>query len=201
MTTDLEARYSTRFTEHYLETHHSVRFFVLGMTKNPANAEDIISQTYMKVFEKYHTFDQEKPFLPWILTIARNTTKDFFRKYARKEAFQRGAKLKDLSGVFYSNPDQRYETSYGNGVRDVVFIPESGLKKIAMVREELQQTLEYMQENFSEEYVDGLLMHLRGIAEKEIARHSGISVNASKPRHFRTRKKLKKYRERQEVEV
>lgn len=42
---------------------------------------DIISQTFVKIWNKMDSFDQEKwNFLPWCWIILRNTTKDYFKK-------------------------------------------------------------------------------------------------------------------------
>lgn len=49
------------------------------LTNNEAN--DIIANTFVKIWNKMETFDKEKwDFVAWSWTILRNTTKDYFKK-------------------------------------------------------------------------------------------------------------------------
>ena len=54
--------------------------YIRPRINNPADAEDLHSAVFMKVFEKFDSFDQTKASVStWIYTIARNTLIDFFR--------------------------------------------------------------------------------------------------------------------------
>ena len=49
---------------------------------NPADAEDLHSAVFTKVYEKFSSFDQTKASIStWVYTIARNTLIDFFRTH------------------------------------------------------------------------------------------------------------------------
>ena len=49
---------------------------VLFLTKSKELADDITQETFIKVFEKYHTYDTSKPIKPWIYKIALNITRN-----------------------------------------------------------------------------------------------------------------------------
>ena len=56
----------------YEKTHKSVYAFALSITKNTHDAEDILQDTFLKIYQKaadYTSYD--KP-MAWIFTIARN---------------------------------------------------------------------------------------------------------------------------------
>lgn len=46
-----------------------------------ATAEDIVQETFIKVWKNLKKFDQTKKFKPWLYRIARNTTFDYLRKH------------------------------------------------------------------------------------------------------------------------
>ncbi|NND45806.1 MAG: RNA polymerase sigma factor [Xanthomonadales bacterium] len=63
------------------ERHHrGVYRFCLQMTRNPANAEDVVQDVFMKVLKKAGSFRNEGSFKAWLFNIARNATLDHLRK-------------------------------------------------------------------------------------------------------------------------
>ena len=54
--------------------------FVYKNVGNPAEAEDITQEVFIKVWKNMKKFDQNKSFRPWIFQIAKNTSIDFLRK-------------------------------------------------------------------------------------------------------------------------
>lgn len=55
---------------------HFVRQFV----NDSAIAEDIVQETFVKVWKNIHRFDESKSFKTWIFAIAKNTAYDFLKK-------------------------------------------------------------------------------------------------------------------------
>ena len=54
--------------------------YIRPRINNPADAEDLHSAVFTKVYEKFSTFDQTKASISTsVYTIARNTLIDFFR--------------------------------------------------------------------------------------------------------------------------
>ncbi|OGU01834.1 MAG: hypothetical protein A2W29_09480, partial [Gemmatimonadetes bacterium RBG_16_66_8] len=65
-----------------LHNRYETRVFkaILGRVRNPADASDLTQTTFQKVYGELATFDQERPFAPWLFTIAKNATIDHLRK-------------------------------------------------------------------------------------------------------------------------
>lgn len=64
----------------YAEYAGKVRGYVFGKLSNRADAEDVVSDVFLKVYEKYPTFDADRASVStWVYTITRNTVIDYFR--------------------------------------------------------------------------------------------------------------------------
>lgn len=64
----------------YRDYDRKVMGYIRPRINNPSDAEELHSAVFMKVFEKFSSFDQTKASIStWIYTIARNTLIDFFR--------------------------------------------------------------------------------------------------------------------------
>ncbi len=67
-------------TEIYESYHTKVQNFIYSKVNDMYLAEDICSDVFIKVYEKYDRFDDSKSSLStWIFTIARNTLIDYYR--------------------------------------------------------------------------------------------------------------------------
>ena len=74
LTTESEALY-TAYSE-------KVRGYVFGKVANRDDAEDLVSDIFLKVYEKQATFDAGRSSVStWIYTITRNTVIDYFRTH------------------------------------------------------------------------------------------------------------------------
>src|SRR5215467_10129207 len=58
---------------------HRLYRYLLRLTKNPATADDLFQQTWVRVMEKIGRFDAARNFEPWLFSIARNLAMDHFR--------------------------------------------------------------------------------------------------------------------------
>ncbi len=66
--------------EIYESYHSKVQNFIYSKVNDMYLAEDICSDVFIKVYEKYDRFDDSKSSLStWIFTIARNTLIDYYR--------------------------------------------------------------------------------------------------------------------------
>lgn len=81
--------------EELFDTYYDkVYGFLYARTVNKAITEDLTSQTFLKVVEKYHTYNQEKGAAStWIFTIALNE----FRSYYRSQKGKESVNLDDLT--------------------------------------------------------------------------------------------------------
>ena len=52
---------------------------IYRLIKNPADAEDLTQETFIRVFKKLDKYDPKYPILTWFFKIAHNLTIDFLR--------------------------------------------------------------------------------------------------------------------------
>lgn len=50
------------------------------LMKSPADADDAVQETFIRVFQSLHTYDLDRPFRPWIHRILLNVCKDFWKR-------------------------------------------------------------------------------------------------------------------------
>ena len=91
-----------------------MRGFVRGrapwMTKQ--DCEDMVQDILLALHAARATWDPTRPFLPWMVTIARNRMADNARRYSRRAVFD--VKTEDLSGVFSDRPTHASSDSVVN---------------------------------------------------------------------------------------
>jgi RNA polymerase sigma factor (sigma-70 family) len=54
--------------------------YLLRLVRQPAEAEDLFQQTWLKVVEKIRSFDASRNFDAWLFTLARNLAIDHLRR-------------------------------------------------------------------------------------------------------------------------
>lgn len=64
----------------YRDYYKKVYGYLLGKVNNSEVAADICSDTFLKIYEKYDSFDPSKSSVStWIFTVMRNTLTDYYR--------------------------------------------------------------------------------------------------------------------------
>lgn len=54
--------------------------YIFNMTRNQSLAEDIYQDVWLKVLKNLNSYNESKPFTPWLITVAKNTIYDQSRK-------------------------------------------------------------------------------------------------------------------------
>ncbi len=73
--------------EALLEEHRrAVERFVRFRINSVADADDVLQEVYLSAYRKQGQLQKESSFKPWILTIARNKCRDYFRQMAAQMA-------------------------------------------------------------------------------------------------------------------
>jgi RNA polymerase sigma-70 factor (ECF subfamily) len=76
----LRARDSGAMRELYDRYGRLVYSLILRMVRNSAAAEDLVQETFLRIWNRMQAFDQERGALgPWVLTVARNRAIDYLR--------------------------------------------------------------------------------------------------------------------------
>lgn len=71
------------FAELYYATYKQVFAFLLSLTKNREDAEDLLQNTYIKVRNGSHLYNRQGTPKAWIMKIAKNLYLDYVRKYGK----------------------------------------------------------------------------------------------------------------------
>ena len=154
------------FRQLYHNTDRTVYSFILSILKNPQDAEEVMQETYLKIWTSAASYHSQGKPLAWIFTIARNLCYMRFRDQKR----QADMGLDDLNGE---------ETGE-------LCLPLENLAD-AMV---LRSALEIMKED---ERQIVLLHASAGLKHREIAADLQMPLATVLSKYNRAIKKLKQY--------
>lgn len=71
------------FTDLYYATYRQIYGFLLSLTKNKEDAEDLLQNTFIKIRNGAHLYKKAGTPMAWMCTIAKNQYLDFIRKYGK----------------------------------------------------------------------------------------------------------------------
>ena len=86
----------------------SVYGFALSITKNAHDAEDVLQDTFLTIYEKAATYQPQGKPLAWILTIARNHALMRFRDRKREASFEDAVSDNSLAFSRIERPEERW---------------------------------------------------------------------------------------------
>jgi len=99
------------FISHYQEFSDKIyNYFLYRVNFNQAVAEDLTSEVFLKAYEKYDTFDQERSFQAWIYTIAHNHLVNHYSHASRKPI-----SLEGLEDFIQTPNDNHFEEKHEAG--------------------------------------------------------------------------------------
>jgi RNA polymerase sigma-70 factor (ECF subfamily) len=153
-----------------------IYFLALDMVGNPADAEDVSQEVFLRVFRSFKTFKQDARLGAWIYRITYNASIDHLRKRAltpepmANEALETG---------FQSHPQ--------------IAEPQASLDpEVAAERGLLRDRIEKALGNISpREKAVFLLRHYEDLSLKEIAESLELTVGSVKSYLFRAVRKLR----------
>jgi RNA polymerase sigma factor (sigma-70 family) len=130
------------FHEFYMGTACPVYHFILAMTKNGQEAEDIMQDTYLQVWMKAGTYVPYGKPLAWVFTIAKNLCYMRFRQQ-KQEVLLEQPEMEEREGEVFLPIEQATERALllqalgelGNRERQIVLLyAASGLKHREVAR-------------------------------------------------------------------
>jgi len=68
----------------------------LRMTRNPADAEDVVQETFLKAYRAYHSYTEGTNLKAWLYRILTNTYINNYRKQQRRPSEVELGELQDL---------------------------------------------------------------------------------------------------------
>jgi RNA polymerase sigma-70 factor (ECF subfamily) len=78
-----QAAAQQRFLSLFLRSEREVFRYVAVLVPNVADAEDIVQQTALSLWEKFDSYDPNQPFTPWACRFALNKAKQWIERRQR----------------------------------------------------------------------------------------------------------------------
>jgi len=75
-----------RFLSLFLRSEREIFRYVAALVPNVADAEDIVQQTAIALWEKFDAYDPNQPFTPWACRFALNKVKQWIERRQRWQA-------------------------------------------------------------------------------------------------------------------
>ncbi|MDF2379603.1 MAG: RNA polymerase sigma factor [Candidatus Gracilibacteria bacterium] len=96
------------FDDYYHDYKKKVyNFFFYRLDRDSALVDDLTSDTFIKAFEKFESYDDTYAFSTWIYTIARNTMIDYFRRHKKTTSIEtmneKGIEIEDEDSTDFEN--------------------------------------------------------------------------------------------------
>jgi RNA polymerase sigma-70 factor (ECF subfamily) len=148
---------------------------VARMVQDPALAEDLAQEVFIKAFRRLDTYDPQRKLSSWLFKIAHNTTIDHLRRHApetvplegEKDDEHRGGLAAVLSDTATENPSAAAER------KDMARALE---RAIARLRPEYRESV--------------VLFYIEGASYQEICEATGLPLGTVKTNLHRARKEL-----------
>lgn len=151
----------------------------MRMTRNRADAEDLVQEAYLKGFRSFHTFKEGTNLRAWLFRILTNT---YINKYRKKQRSFDESDLGDIEDLYlYKRMGTFEDPSIGRSAEESLMqmLPD----------DEVKQALENLPENFR---MPVILADVQGFAYKEIAEILEIPIGTVMSRLHRGRKQMQK---------
>src|SRR6188472_4044551 len=75
-----------RFLSLFLRSEREIFRYVASLVPNVADAEDIVQQTALVLWEKFSAYDPLQPFTPWACRFALNKARQWLERRQRWQA-------------------------------------------------------------------------------------------------------------------
>jgi len=167
------------FTDLAMEHMPSLYSAALRMTRNPADAEDLVQETYLRAFRGFGGFEEGTNLKAWLYRILTNT---FINRYRAKKRRPEETDFDDVEDFYlYKRMGGLEEARQSRSAEDELMdlFPEA----------EVKGAVESLPENFR---LPVLLADVEGFSYKEIAEILDIPIGTVMSRLHRGRKALQK---------
>lgn len=168
-----------KFAEQAMEYTDALYGAALRMTRNPADAEDLLQETYLKAYRGFGTFQEGTNLKAWLYRILTNT---FINSYRAKQRRPDESALDDIEDLYlYRRIGALEGGTAGRSAEEEVL--ES------FTDTDIKDAIESLPEQFR---IAVLLSDVEGFSYKEISDIVGVPLGTVMSRLHRGRKALQK---------
>jgi RNA polymerase sigma-70 factor (ECF subfamily) len=167
------------FSDQAMEFMPSLYTAAMRMTRNAADAEDLVQETYLKAYRAFATFQQGTNLKAWLYRILTNT---FINTYRSKKRRPDETELDEVEDLYlYRRLGGLEAAAAGRSAEEEVLD--------RFTDDEVKEALESLPEQFR---MAVLLADVEGFSYKEIAEILDIPIGTVMSRLHRGRKALQK---------
>ena len=170
---------SDTFAEQAMQYAPQLYSAALRMTRNQADAEDLVQETYLRGFRGFHTFQEGTNLRAWLFRILTNA---FINKYRAKQRRPIETDLADVEDLYLYRRIGSFESAAaGLSAEDQFFD--------MFTDDDVKQALEDLPEIFR---LPVILADVQGFSYKEIAEMLDIPIGTVMSRLHRGRKAMQR---------
>lgn len=85
-----------QFLSLFLRSEREIFRYVAALVPNVADAEDIVQQTALALWEKFDAYDPSQPFTPWACRFALNKARQWIERRQRWQSLLQGGLAEEL---------------------------------------------------------------------------------------------------------
>jgi RNA polymerase sigma-70 factor (ECF subfamily) len=166
------------FADQAMEFMPALYSAALRMTRNPAEAEDLVQETYLKAYRAFGSFEQGSNLKAWLYKILTNT---FINTYRARNRRPIETDIEDVEDLYLWRRLGGPALASGRSAEDSVLDH--------FTDDEVKEAVESLPEAFR---IAVLLADVEGFSYKEIAEITEVPIGTVMSRIHRGRKALQK---------